>query len=250
MSREEFQTYWREQHGPLVASKAGGLGIRRYVQVHTLAEDHAHDLAGPRGRMEKPYDGVAELWWHSRDGLAEAISSPEGQEASGTLFEDEARFIDLARSPLWLGYEYPQVNPSPENIVAKPNNSVVKFYYPLRHPKDQTFDEVQLYWRTTHGPLIRSVAEAGHIKRYVQVHRFEDEIETALREVRGCEVETYTGHAELWFDRGDLLGPLMPERAHGGELAIADERRFIDFERSSMWLAKEQVIIDRDPRVP
>src|SRR5881409_1469797 len=37
LSREEFQRYWRERHGPLVRESAKALGIRRHVQVHTLA---------------------------------------------------------------------------------------------------------------------------------------------------------------------------------------------------------------------
>ena len=36
LSREEFQAYWRGTHAPLVASVAGTLKIRRYVNVPTL----------------------------------------------------------------------------------------------------------------------------------------------------------------------------------------------------------------------
>jgi hypothetical protein len=52
LSRAEFQKYWHENHGPLVKKYAAALGIRRYVQVHTL--DHpirrrsARAAAGPR----------------------------------------------------------------------------------------------------------------------------------------------------------------------------------------------------------
>ena len=35
LSREQFQTYWREQHAPLVAKHAKTLGVLRYVQLHT-----------------------------------------------------------------------------------------------------------------------------------------------------------------------------------------------------------------------
>ena len=35
-SREEFQKYWHERHGPLVASHATNLNILRYLQDHTL----------------------------------------------------------------------------------------------------------------------------------------------------------------------------------------------------------------------
>ena len=61
-------------------------------------------LRASRGALE-PFDGVAELWWDDLDALVEAISSPEGSAAGQTLLEDEARFIDLEQSALWLGHE-------------------------------------------------------------------------------------------------------------------------------------------------
>ena len=108
LSRADFQRYWRETHGPLVRRHAASLRIRRYVQVHTL-EDALNDaLRGTRGGPEA-YDGVAELWWESRADLAAAIATPEGQRAGEELLDDERRFIDLARSPLWLAEEHPIV---------------------------------------------------------------------------------------------------------------------------------------------
>ena len=108
LSRAEFQRYWREKHGPLVRQHATTLRIRRYVQLHTR-EDALNDvLRASRGGPE-PYDGIAELWWESRDDLHAATASPEGQRASLELLEDERRFIDLVRSPLWIADEHPVV---------------------------------------------------------------------------------------------------------------------------------------------
>ena len=39
LSLEEFHTYWRDTHGPLVASYATVVGMLRYVQVHALDDD-------------------------------------------------------------------------------------------------------------------------------------------------------------------------------------------------------------------
>lgn len=241
---EEFQAYWRETHGPLVAGHATALRALRYVQVHTLGDAGNERLPGARGEMEPPYDGVAELWWESEDALRGVLESDAGRAAAAELLEDERRFIDLPRSPLWLSYEYPQVNPTPENLVARERSSVVKFYFPVRARRDLKLEEAQLYWRTAHGPLIRRQAAGSAILRYVQVHRFETELEAALREARATQAEPYMGHAELWFDRA-AIGVATPERQRAGELAIEDEAKFIDFGRSSMWLAKEHVIIDR-----
>ncbi len=106
LSREEFQRYWHETHGPLVRRHAGALRIRRYVQVHTLDDPINAVLRESRG-TEEAYDGVAELWWESREDMEQALASPAAQQAAGELLEDERRFIDLARSALWVGLERP-----------------------------------------------------------------------------------------------------------------------------------------------
>lgn len=104
LSREAFQAYWRGTHAPLVASVAETLQIRRYVQLHSLP---AEASAGIRASRDAPaeYDGVAELWFDSLEALAENGRRPEVQAAGAMLLEDERRFIDLPRSPLWWGEE-------------------------------------------------------------------------------------------------------------------------------------------------
>lgn len=105
LSRAEFQRYWRETHGPLVRRHAVALAIRRYVQLHTLDDSLNDALRASRGGPEG-YDGIAELWWESRDALQTALASPEGARAGEELLADERHFIDLARSPLWIAHEY------------------------------------------------------------------------------------------------------------------------------------------------
>jgi uncharacterized protein (TIGR02118 family) len=108
LSREAFQTYWFNTHAPLVASVAEALQIRRYVQMHSLP---AELNAAVRASREAPpeYDGVAELWFDSLEALAANGERPEARAAGALLLEDERRFIDLARSPLWWGEEKPIV---------------------------------------------------------------------------------------------------------------------------------------------
>jgi uncharacterized protein (TIGR02118 family) len=108
LSRAEFQRYWRETHAPLVRRHATALAIQRYVQLHTLDDPLNDALRASRGGPE-PYDGIAELWWESRETLAAAIATPEGGRAGEELLADERRFIDLARSPLWVAEERPVI---------------------------------------------------------------------------------------------------------------------------------------------
>jgi len=105
MSREEFQRYWREQHAPLVERLADDLRIRRYVQTHASDTNLDEALAGSRGSEPRFYDGVAELWWDSLEDLRAVTVSEAGLAAGQALLEDEQRFIDLPRSPVWLGEE-------------------------------------------------------------------------------------------------------------------------------------------------
>ncbi len=110
MSREEFQEYWLKTHGPLVASFADTLRIKRYVQTHTHGLEADDALRASRvGSLEDApeiYDGVAELWFESYEDLAAGSEDPAAAEAGQALLEDERKFIDLTRSPLWFSEEH------------------------------------------------------------------------------------------------------------------------------------------------
>jgi len=105
LSREEFQKYWLETHGPLVRERAAAIGALRYVQLHTSYDDVNAGLQQSRGGPD-PYDGVAELWFDDVDAIAAGLSNDAGRQAAAELLEDERRFIDLANSPLWMADEH------------------------------------------------------------------------------------------------------------------------------------------------
>jgi uncharacterized protein (TIGR02118 family) len=105
MTRDEFQSYWRNEHARLVERHAEVLRIRRYVQTHARDTDADDAISGARGSLPGQYDGVAEIWWESVADLLAASSSEQGQAAAGALLEDEMHFIDLPNSPIWLGEE-------------------------------------------------------------------------------------------------------------------------------------------------
>ena len=107
LSRDEFQRYWRQTHGPLVRERAGALGIKRYVQLHTLDSPLNEALRASRGSAGEPFDGVAELWWDSAESLAAATATEEGRRAAQELLADEGRFIDVERSVIFVAEEHP-----------------------------------------------------------------------------------------------------------------------------------------------
>jgi uncharacterized protein (TIGR02118 family) len=104
LTREAFQHYWFEKHAPLVTSHRETLRIRRYVQTHAATTPFNDVIRAGRNAPEM-YDGVAELWWDSLDDMRAASGTPAGQAAGLALLEDERKFIDLARSPLFFGEE-------------------------------------------------------------------------------------------------------------------------------------------------
>ena len=103
---DEFHRYWRDVHGPLAASLGPVLGIRRYVQLHTIPGRFNDALASGRGAPEH-FDGVAELWFDSLDSMVAGASTEDGSAAAETLRLDEERFIDHSRSPIFVGEEQP-----------------------------------------------------------------------------------------------------------------------------------------------
>ncbi len=231
-----------DDHGPLLASMRSALGIVRATIAVRTGDPADERMAQARGGMEAPYDAVIEVWFRSEAELTDRLGTERGRGASSGLVDSERSFSDLSTSPMWLAHEYPQVNPTPESIVAHPDSGLAKLHFPLRHVQAMTPTDAQTYWHTMHGPLIRSMAPGMGILRYQQVHRFPSSIETRMRADRGVAVDPYLGHAEVWSDRGTTRSG--EAAARGGRRAIEDEARFIDFQRSAIWFGAEHLIID------
>ena len=105
LDREEFQAYWLGTHAPLVKERAQALGVRRYVQTHTLDLEGLHQAFQRRNDgAPDPYDGVAELWFDDLAVLGR--DDPERAQAGAELLADERNFIDLGRSPMWISQEH------------------------------------------------------------------------------------------------------------------------------------------------
>ena len=121
---------------------------------------------------------------------------------------------------------------------------MVKLVFTLRRRPGTTREEFQRYWRDQHAPLVKRHAETLRIRRYVQVHARETELDDALTTPRGSEAG-YDGVAELWWDSlEDLIAGYSTEsgQAAGAEL-LEDERRFIDLPHSPLWLGEENVVV-------
>ncbi len=83
---EQFDTYWREQHGPLVRSVTEFTRhVQRYVQCH-LSSAEVPLMQG------RDFDGIAELWFDSAEDMHRAFSEPRYLEL---IRPDELKFLDM-----------------------------------------------------------------------------------------------------------------------------------------------------------
>ena len=105
MSREQFQEYWLNSHGPFFMKNAHVMRAKRYVQSHTVETPLNEGMRSSRDMLPE-YDGVAEVWFESEEDLMEAMSSAEGQELSAALLEDEGNFVDHSKSCAFIVREH------------------------------------------------------------------------------------------------------------------------------------------------
>jgi uncharacterized protein (TIGR02118 family) len=123
---------------------------------------------------------------------------------------------------------------------------MVKLTFCLRRQSHLSAAEFQSYWRGTHADLVAARAETLGIRRYVQVHTDDlPGLHRAFQARNGGAPEPFDGVAELWFDSLEVLtSDDAAVRTAAAEL-LADERNFIDLERSPMWVSTEHEIVNR-----
>jgi len=93
LSREEFNKYWKDKHGPLAAKLIPGL--RRYVQNHLVT------ISG----MEYEGDGIVEMWYDDVEAWQKSMKYIRSPEAK-VLAEDAANFCNLRNAKEWIVEEH------------------------------------------------------------------------------------------------------------------------------------------------
>jgi uncharacterized protein (TIGR02118 family) len=123
---------------------------------------------------------------------------------------------------------------------------MIKLVFTVRRREEMSREEFQRYWREQHAPLVKRQASALRMRRYVQTHAHDTDLDQALAGPRGSEPGVYDGVAEVWWDSlEDLLAAVMSEAGRAaGQVLLEDERRFIDLPNSPIWLGEENVVID------
>jgi uncharacterized protein (TIGR02118 family) len=87
MTPAEFQDYWKNHHGPLVANSKCGRYALRYEQHPRPLDDYRSD------DDRSGYDGVTVQWFESMD----AYRAHMAEDDFPAMFEDISRFLDTDR---------------------------------------------------------------------------------------------------------------------------------------------------------
>lgn len=220
LTRDEFQAYWFDVHGPLVASHAETLGIVRYQQVHTREETRSTSVAC--------FDGVAELWV---DPTRQSADAAAVAAAATALLDDERTFIDHTTSPIWI---------AEEDVRLEGPMDGLRMTAVLRRIPTISRAEFRRHWREGHGPWAMRHPEVFGFRHYVQLHTPADADDNPIARARQAP-PAFDGVSEIYRD---------PPTASPEDVAalrqrfIDDEKNFLDIDASPVFLGEARVIID------
>jgi hypothetical protein len=205
MAAKDFHDYWLGSHGPRVAGHAKAIRARRYVQSHLVDSPANEGMRAARG-MLGPVDGITEVWWDSLDDFQAAGGDGAGAAAFADLAEDEARFIDIGRSQVFLTREHPIFDFTGGRKLGP---EVMKCTYLLARRADLSVEACHATWLADHGPLVASFARSSGMDRYVQSHTIAPQINAAMAAARGLAAPL-DGITEVWMRTDGPLASVDP----------------------------------------
>ena len=235
---EDFRHDWLTRHGPLVAAQARALKLRKYVQSYPVDHPISEAMGAVRG-MRDPADGVTAVWWDSLEDFQSAYATPEGAEAGRILGADEARFIDFEKSAVFLTQEHLIF----DHTGGGPGPAAVKATYLLTRRGDLTQDQCHETWLRDHGPLVARFAQPMQMAKYVQSHAIAPDVNAGLQAGRNFE-PPLDGLTEVWVNSLDEMQGGGEAARHAGAALVEDERRFVQMDRSRLFLTREHLIFD------
>lgn len=117
---------------------------------------------------------------------------------------------------------------------------MLKLIYCIRRKDGLTREAFLKTWLQDHAPLVKSYAGAMGAVRYVQSHTGFDDLNAQFQASRQS-AEPFDGVTEIWWDSRAAYEAALatPEAKVAGRALFEDEKRFIDFERSSVFFTEE-----------
>lgn len=151
---ETFQKHWLDVLGPAIAAAAGD-GLKRLVVDLPPAEilPQVADVFPPQ------FDGMAELWFQTREDAEAALEKLAADPALETLTAP----VDKAKSVAWLA--------EAKHKKPETGGTVVKFLAGGEPAEGWSVEDAQKYWSETHPVIAQTVPHAwAMLTRYVQFH--------------------------------------------------------------------------------
>lgn len=103
---------------------------------------------------------------------------------------------------------------------------MIKLVFMIRRREGITREEFQRYWKEEHAELVKRHAERLRIRRYVQTHTRDTDLDDMLAGSRGSEPRQYDGLAELWWDDiDDLVQAATSEEGQTAQRALLEDER-------------------------
>ena len=120
---------------------------------------------------------------------------------------------------------------------------MIKLVYAIRRRADLSPEAFRKRWRDEHAPLVTRFATAMRARRYVQSHTLDSRWNATLQASRAT-APAFDGITEVWWDsEADFAAALAtPEGQEAGRALLEDERDFIDFAGSALFLTEEHSI--------
>lgn len=237
LSWRAFGAHLRGPRARLVRHHARTLGIVGYTQMHNVRGAAVNTFLRIARGTQSAYDGAEELWV-DRERFEAALETPAGQTAMQALVQDERHFLQVSESAIWLADEHVVREGKPEPAEGGRR----KIIWAGRGLPQLSEAEFQEHYLQRHAPIVAKYASDMSISRYVQVHtRLDDPLNETLRSMRGGG-PAFPVHAVMSWDFSKVFTAKPNARVAREDIA-ADEKRHIDFSRSAIWVAEENIVI-------
>jgi uncharacterized protein (TIGR02118 family) len=201
---DQFDVYWRDQHGPLAARAPA---LRQYWQ-NAVTERLQRGIDFARGPWD--FDGFSQLWF---DDAGNADSAFNHSGLAAALIEDEQNFLGGLHI---VTAEQNVVLPVPE---AFRRAALLKRISTLKRRPDISEEEFRREW----------LVHADYVRKMPGVSAYRQNVVVAREFVKGarCGYEDLPidGIVELWFEDTDKLAAAFASPA--GQKTMAHAKTFL-----------------------
>lgn len=179
-THDEFQRYWKDQHGSLAAQLPG---LVRYEQNHVV-DSEQRGFSYPRGPEQ--LDGFSMLWFESKEAMKQAFDTEVGKQ----LIADEEHFIGELRI-----VTLDQVEVIPPKVGPK-----LKRMSLLRRLPDVSPETFRKEWREEHAYLVKRLDKVLGYRQNLIIER-----EVPKGHKVDYDALPIDGIVELWFENPDSI---------------------------------------------